>query len=405
MRWLEFVQHHADLLLIDECDRILGAWDHSFMPAQDLQDPEEGWAGVQGPIDAGKAHHPARWHGTERAKAIVRRAQRASQALDELLHRFYGSEGSRTVIRRLGNRVWNEQSLMWDAAQTLFGIEFGETVDSETIDDAHTFYFDHFAPLIAPPGSEDADGGEVLQDVRSALLDGLPHDQIIARFTKCVLSTVPIAVPNDRLEPASNLFSLAVWAHEFSEASRFVVDHSAALLGQEFGIDLPDWGLGESRAIRSYLSIVPDMPMGNLVGFQWLEAVDPADSRLRMLWCRGLGRWLIHHVHDLLAPEGIDGPNVLAVSATGWSGRSSLFNINRPPDLVLGTTDQAAERIARTRFHFTPVEVGYGTPPIRVSGAGRFSDSNLETLVDALFRERGAYGKTGGPGSTTSWRA
>ena len=57
-------------------------------------------------------------------------------------------------------------------------------------------------------------------------------------------------------------------------------------LDEEFGVDLPDWGMSATRAIRSYLSLVPDMPMGNLVGFQWLEASTPSQSSLRMLWCR-----------------------------------------------------------------------------------------------------------------------
>ena len=389
MRWLEFVQHHCDVLMVDEADRILGAWDHSFMPAQDLQDPEEGWAGVERPIDAAKSQHPARWHTTERAKGVVRRANRASQALDELLHRFYGSEGSRAVILGLGNRVWNEQSLLWGVAEALHGIEPGRDTEVSTLALARALYMDHLAPLMAPQGAgADVSVGE-LEDVRTALLNGQSAEQVTDRLAKWAAATLPYEVPADVLERSVNLFSLGVWAHEFSEASRFVVDHSAALLGDEFGIDLPDWGLTEARAIRSYLSIVPDMPMGNLVGFQWLEATEPTDSRLRMLWCRGLGRWLLHHLHDLLAPEGVEGPNVLALSATGWSGRSSLFNMNHPPSLVLEVTKAASDRMAGTKFHFTPVEVGYGSRPVRVSGAGSTAESNLEAIIDALFRERG----------------
>jgi hypothetical protein len=389
MRWLEYMQHHADLLLVDEADRMLSAWDHTFMPAQDLQDTEDGWAGVERPIDAAKAKQPARWHTTERAKGVVRRANRASQALDELLHRFYGAEGSRAVIAALGHHVWNEQSLLVDAARVLHGVSQSRAVDQEVAERARSAYLDHLAPLVAPGETSPTGDDSELARVRAAILGSEPMDVVSSRLAKWAEVALDVEPDRTALEHAANLVSLAVWAHEFSETSRFVVDHSAALLDEEFGVDVPDWGMSATRAIRSYLSLVPDMPMGNLVGFQWLEASTPTQSSLRMLWCRGLGRWLVHHLHDLLAPEGIEGPNVLVVSATGWSGRSSLFNMNHPPDLVLHVTAEAAARMANTRFHFTPVEAGYGNPPLRVSGAGTSSEANLDAIVEALFAERG----------------
>ena len=92
-------------------------------------------------------------------------------------------------------------------------------------------------------------------------------------------------------------------------------------------LQLPDeekFWLGQPP--RDYGPLVPEAPMGNILALRWTPAMGGGAS-LQLLWVHGVGRWLLHHAHDLLACEGIDGPHVILTSATSWIPGSSFYHI------------------------------------------------------------------------------
>jgi hypothetical protein len=91
------------------------------------------------------------------------------------------------------------------------------------------------------------------------------------------------------------------------------------------------------RPPEDYAALIPDAPMGNILGFQYLRPSDdpngPGD--LRFFRCMGVGRWLILHLHDLFASDGLEGPHTLLLSGTSWAGTSPSYHVQVPVTGVL----------------------------------------------------------------------
>jgi hypothetical protein len=133
---------------------------------------------------------------------------------------------------------------------------------------------------------------------------------------------------------------------------------------------------------RDYQALVPEAPMGNLLALQWLPNGD--SGALRVMWVRGVGRWLLHHLHDLLEPEGIQGPHVILTSATSWIPGSSFYHIPIRPTVVLREPPEDRDALMESRLAFRPRYRGDGSP-ITVSGRqGAVREDALRELASRL---------------------
>jgi hypothetical protein len=145
------------------------------------------------------------------------------------------------------------------------------------------------------------------------------------------------------------------------------------------------------RAPRDFQPVVPESPMGNVLGFQYLESDDTPGRRrgpmgqLRFFRCTGIGRWVLLHLHELYHADSRRGPNVLLLSGTSWAATSPRYHIDIPVNAILKPRKQELEAIRNSRFEFFPLFVGDVSTPIRVSGAkGEQRERALEQMVAAL---------------------
>lgn len=150
------------------------------------------------------------------------------------------------------------------------------------------------------------------------------------------------------------------------------------------------------RPPLDYAPIVPEAPMGNVLGFQYLpddrDRTPDIEGRctgtLRYFRCAGVGRELLHALPDLGADRisGRPGPHVLLMSGTSWAGTSTRAHILAPVQAVLKPDDKALEAIRDTTFR-TNFLYDQHNRPITLSGQDHtIRNDVLKQLVGKLAR-------------------
>ncbi|MFD7904619.1 hypothetical protein ACFV4G_20505 [Kitasatospora sp. NPDC059747] len=119
------------------------------------------------------------------------------------------------------------------------------------------------------------------------------------------------------------------------------------------------------RRPLDYGPMVPEAPMGNVIGFQFLmEGPDPGGIRsgeLRFFRCSGVGRELLRVMPDLPTVDGRPGTNVLLMSGSSWAGRSSRYHVQVPIGAIIEPDPRELDRIAEQsefRFEFIREDCG-----------------------------------------------
>ncbi|MFF2119390.1 hypothetical protein ACFVXH_18895 [Kitasatospora sp. NPDC058184] len=116
------------------------------------------------------------------------------------------------------------------------------------------------------------------------------------------------------------------------------------------------------RAPLDYAPVVPEAPMGNVLGFQYLpdEQEQDLDGRsggtLRFFRCAGVGRELLLRLQDFGANPAVGrgGPHVILMSGTSWAGESTRAHVLAPVGAVLKPSPKSLAAVAESRFstHF-----------------------------------------------------
>jgi hypothetical protein len=157
------------------------------------------------------------------------------------------------------------------------------------------------------------------------------------------------------------------------------------------------------RPPLDYAPVVPEAPMGNVLGFQYLpEDPEPGpdgdehrSGTLRFFRCAGVGRELLLHLPALGADPAADrpGPHVLLMSGTSWAGTSTRAHVMAPVTAILKPHQAAVDSIRQTLFTTLFLYDGEGTP-LTLSGA------RLDTRERVLAQMVTQLGKSA-PGSSS----
>ncbi|WP_431952824.1 hypothetical protein [Actinacidiphila sp. bgisy167] len=153
------------------------------------------------------------------------------------------------------------------------------------------------------------------------------------------------------------------------------------------------------RPPLDYAPLLPEAPMGNVLGFQYLVDERAAASNkdghrtgtLRFFRCAGIGRELLLNLPQLGADPGLGqaGPHILLMSGTSWAGTSTRAHVLAPVRAVLKPQPKALDAIRKTVFR-TEFLYDAAGQPIRLSGQDpdRREDV-LRLVIDRLARSRG----------------
>jgi hypothetical protein len=135
------------------------------------------------------------------------------------------------------------------------------------------------------------------------------------------------------------------------------------------------------RPPLDYQSLLPATPVGNVLAFQYLHDEHSGAATLKFLRCTGVGRWLLLHLHDMLADEGVLGPHVLLLSGTSWAGGDPSYHVQVPVSGILRAPKEETDAIALSEFHFLPLRDEHDQA-IKISGL--FGERREEALRQML---------------------
>ncbi|MET8058051.1 hypothetical protein [Streptomyces microflavus] len=129
---------------------------------------------------------------------------------------------------------------------------------------------------------------------------------------------------------------------------------------------------GMYRRPNDYAPMVPEAPMGNVLGFQFLVHGEDGEGirsgELTFFRCSGVGRELLRAMPDLTAVDGRPGAHVLLMSGSSWAGKSSRYHIQVPVGVVIEPPEKVMKRIAtKSEMRFEFIDDGQGK--LRVSGS------------------------------------
>ncbi len=79
-----------------------------------------------------------------------------------------------------------------------------------------------------------------------------------------------------------------------------------------------------------FSSIIPAMPMGNQLAFQYHKSYKESLGSLQFFRCTGVGRWLLLHFDELFKADNIASPHLLLMSGTSWAGKSPAYHVDVP---------------------------------------------------------------------------
>ncbi|SEE41213.1 hypothetical protein SAMN05216489_06518 [Streptomyces sp. 3213] len=155
------------------------------------------------------------------------------------------------------------------------------------------------------------------------------------------------------------------------------------------------------RRPLDYGPMVPEAPMGNVIGFQFLmDAPDTGGVRtgeLRFFRCSGVGRALLRAMPDLPTVDGRPGTNVLLMSGSSWAGSSSRYHIPVEIGVIIESAPEDLEQIAElSEFRFEFIRDGCdcraGCVCDEQYEAQRLSGEPLDQRADILRRMAIALG-------------
>jgi hypothetical protein len=385
MRWFEQAQHDMDLLIIDEADAVQQVLDTRFVQAEELVATEKGWshrmAGYTNTALGGTGMAPAADPEVRRWHEYLQIHQQAVFTLNRLAL----SPSGRQLRGLLGGATFTAHSLFRQAARMLHGLPRTGEGDKMTEDAAEDFYQKQLQNLAEEPSDV---GGHALQAVVMQLTRLQRGDDAVrSALDEWIDATATTAAKADGyLERHRDLLRLvieaAIWSARitttfFEMVTMYPSVHDRLQLPDEetFWLDQPP---------RDYRPLVPEAPMGNILALRW-AAGRSGGALLQVLWVHGVGRWLLHHVHDLLACEGVEGPHVILTSATSWLPGSSFYHIPITPTAVLRQPDKDRTALMTSTMAVRPAKSGGDGTPIFVSGRqGNARADALRQMVTAL---------------------
>ncbi|MFJ5682020.1 hypothetical protein [Streptomyces sp. NPDC093099] len=125
------------------------------------------------------------------------------------------------------------------------------------------------------------------------------------------------------------------------------------------------------RRPLDYGPMVPEAPMGNVLGFQFrVPGEDEGGVRsgeLTFFRCSGVGRELLRAMPHLASVDGRPGAHLLLMSGSSWAGASSRYHVCVPVGVIIEPLPEVTERIAaesEMRFEF----IDDGGEKLRLSG-------------------------------------
>ncbi|MFE0592637.1 signal recognition particle [Micromonospora echinospora] len=357
MRHLELACLRSDIVIVDEADRVMMNLDDLFAPSATLVKPgPESW------LDRLDVHSVS-------ALANGGRRQLADHNIDDwdsslsvvtaATNRIYAMLINDSQVREwVGRRFFNAGRLQHRLLLDWFPAT-AECAEDEWRQEVAGF----FAVFRDDPLGESGPHGS-LADRMAAVTEHLLHAREVAGTHRRVAALMALIRRTDASARAARSdvdvrrfqFTLLLSAlHHRLNRLTYLWPRVESVLG----LDSADETLVR-RPPLDYAPIVPESPMGNVLGFQYhLPDEDQPDGMertpsgtLRYFRCAGVGRELLLTLSDLAKDPalGRPGPHVLLMSGTSWAGESTRAHIPVPVGTILRPRKSYSDAVLETVF-------------------------------------------------------
>ncbi|MDH6130966.1 hypothetical protein P3T37_000333 [Kitasatospora sp. MAA4] len=393
-RWITAFQHDLDLVVADEADQVMTHFDTKFMHQEPLTAPD-GWSSRQAVAwheALGRTWYHAMGYkkGQRYQQYVNHHAQAMAGLLPLLLPPAEGQQDRTAGVDLLTEVVadgpFSGHTLLMQLARALHGIT-GHTEreqDSHLWQQAEEYFQEHFSTLVGSPFAAPPTNLRRLVDSMTAAyqVDTDAEDEAQAWVSKH--APAGLSLPPGRLKELGRLLTAGYWSARLTAS---VFELSSMQESIRSLMPMEDFGsLLKHQPPAELLAIVPEQPMGNMMALQWSTSPKKPGGALDVLWLRGVGRWLLYHLHDMLACEGIQGPHVVLSSATSSNPYSARYNIDINPTLILREPPDCTAALRQSRLYFRPRRRPGHERGIFVSGAGGRAarQAAVRTMTDAV---------------------
>ncbi|MEV7286105.1 hypothetical protein AB0O01_16285 [Streptomyces sp. NPDC093252] len=411
IRYLELACRRSDLVIIDEVDRVQMQLDQIFAPATVLAGDED-----NGLIDALSSHKIRELAASGRTQLSDRDVETFAAALstaalatDRLYAMLVGDPDLRKWVRTGYFSAWTLQLGLLDER---YPLPDGSGPDHENLAPRESLgklldafrdnpfgdrarrtdeNFHHLTVLLNEllhTGNPENTRRRLTEEVEKVMAltpeylasRQQDHEKELAQWKSDVeaLRKKGARKALERLE-AKPPASPAVWQKELATRFEFTLLLSAleprlAMINAMWPRVEAALDLGYNDMYRrplDYGPMVPEAPMGNVLGFQFRVAGEDEggvrSGELTFFRCSGVGRELLRAMPHLATVDGRPGAHVLLMSGSSWAGASGRYHVGVPVGVIIEPPAETTERIAdesRMRFEF----IDDGDEKLRMSG-------------------------------------
>lgn len=384
MRNTELVMRYADVVLVDEADAVQVQFDDRFSPFEVLVGRQDAWLDRLGTQVARQVYRPSR--PLVGRNVPLDRWLTAHQNTQRTVDRLYRWLRESATTRAWLHETYFTGELLLNRVQTeliTYGLPaapFAEAREAFTrigIGSAQGWAY-RTSPSEA---WSNAVQRELLTSDESACLREL-EDWFRTTFH------LSEAMEAEKIQEMAHRLLIALLVSVLDRAFRDLV--KGWNTAEEF-LDL-DRGTGGLfyHPSDDLLRLVPEAPMGPVLGFQYYDAENSGEGELRFFHVRGMGRSLLYRLHDgLQLAEDIAGPHVILTSGTSWAPGSWRYHLHTPPSAIL-TSDGVV--LPEVKCFFDPLpDPENAHQRLHVSGRRLASERirNLKAMIGDLARLRG----------------
>lgn len=384
MRNTELVMRYADVVLVDEADAVQVQFDDRFAPFEVLVGRHDAWLDRLGTQVARQVYRPSRplvgrnvpldrWltahQNTQRAVDRLYRWLRESATTRTWLHEAYFTG------ELLLNRVQSEL------------MAYGLPVEP----------FTEARQAFARTGIGSAQGWAYKTSPSEAWSNAVQRELLTSEETACLRELEDWFRTTFLLTEDMEAEKIQEFAH------RLLIALLVSVLDRAFRDLVKGWNTAEEfldldrgtgglfyHPSDDLLRLVPEAPMGPVLGFQYYDAENSGEGEFRFFHVRGMGRSLLYRLHNgLELAEGVAGPHVILTSGTSWAPGSWRYHLHISPTAILTPTGTPQPQV---ECFFDPLpDPENAHQSLHVSGRRSASERirNLKAMVSDLARPRG----------------
>lgn len=362
LRYFEMMARRCDLIIIDEADRVQLHFDTAFAPAVTLYG-----RGTESWLDEITTHQVNE----------LRRSARA-QLSDGLIEDWIAATGT---VNAAANRIFamllqdrrlrewvrvdyfSAFTLHYQLLTEWFGDDIDFDVESGPVGRASRILGEYRDDPMQPRGDDGRLGAEELAAVNELVevtleLLSLGRTPSTTRRLRRILRDLAglVDLPEAEMARRENRLEFTLLLAALHHRLNFLT-WSWRAVEAALNLEATSNVLSHSPP-PDYQPIMPESPMGNILGFQFImdePGRGESGGILRFFRCEGLGRQLLRRLDGFCQIDELPRPHVMLMSATSWAGTSSRYHLNVPVGAVLRPRDTEIEAIARTVFRKEPL--------------------------------------------------